>query len=233
MATITSKIVLSVLGAVGISCLSLTPATAVILVEPIVTTVNRDTLQTREPRVLGSDLQPGEIIKYGVPDRANNLKNATGLDIASLVFKLETLSYSNQNSTPAFDNEPVQWGDVNGDGKIGYSNISGLEDIFKNVILDGNTITYSGGVIPNNTVFFNRFSTVPDLSPGGGIIPAAPPPPANQDGPIRISSYYNTVPEPTDALGILVFGILGVALKLKRKQKYLATLGNTYKSTNP
>jgi hypothetical protein len=219
MTTIATKIALSTLGAAGISFLSLTPARAVILVEPIVTTVNEDILQTRNPRNLGPDLQPGQVIRYGVPDRANNLLNATGRDIASLVFELETLSYSNPDSTPPFANESVQWGDADGDGKIGFSNIPGLEDIFANATVKNNIITYSGGVIPKETVFFNRFYTQPNLSPGGGIIPAAPPPPADQDGPIRVSSYYNAVPEPTDILGTLAFGILGVAFKLKRKLK--------------
>jgi len=219
MTKIATKIALSVLGAAGISFSSLTPARAVILVEPIVTTVNEDIIKMRDPRSLGPDIHPGEIIKYGVPDRANNLLNATGRDIASLVFELETLSYSNPDSTPAFANESVQWGDVNGDGKIGFSNIHGLEDIFKNVIVDGSTITYSGGVIPNQAVFFNRFSSQPDLSPGGGIIPPALPLPADQDGPIQVNSYYNAVPEPTDILGTLAFGVLVVAFKLKRKLK--------------
>ncbi|MBW4686701.1 MAG: hypothetical protein KME40_16735 [Komarekiella atlantica HA4396-MV6] len=219
MTTIATKIALSVIGATGISFLSLTPARAVILVEPIVTTVNEDILKMRDPRSLGPDIHPGEIIRYGVPDRANNLLNATGRDIASLVFELETLSYSNPDSTPAFDNEPVEWGDVNGDGKIGFSNTSGLEDIFANVTIKDNVITYSGGVIPNNTVFYNLFSSQPNLSPGGGIIPAAPPLPADQDGPIRVNSYYNAVPEPTDILGTLAFGVLVVAFKLKRKLK--------------
>jgi hypothetical protein len=220
MTTIATKIALSVLGAAGISFLSLTPARAVILVEPIVTTVDEGILKTKNPRELGPEFQPGQIVEpFGVPDKANNLLNATGYDIASLVFELETLSYSNPDSTPAFDHEPVQWGDVNGDGKIGYSNIHGLEDIFKNVTVDGSTITYSGGVIPNNTVFYNRFSTTPDLSPGGGIIPAIPALQVDKDGPIQVSSSYNAVPEPSDALGVLVFGILGVGLKLKRKLK--------------
>mgnify|MGYP004476957127 CR=1 FL=1 len=181
MATIPTKIVFSVLGVAGISLLSsLTPANATILVEPTVTTQNEDILKTRNPRALGPEITPGLVIEYGVPDVANNLLNATGQDIGSLVFELETLSYTNPNSTPAFNNEPVQWGDVNGDGKIGFSNVPGLNDIFTNVTVTDNVLTYSGGVIPNGTVFFNPFSSQPDLRPGRGIIPPAPPAPARQ-----------------------------------------------------
>lgn len=217
MNTIVTKIAFSVLGAAGISLLSLTPARADILVEPIVTTANEDILETRNPRVLPPEIEPGQVIEYGVPDVANNLLNGTGRDIDSLVFELETLSY---------DNQPVQWGDVNGDGKIGFSNSPELEDIFTNVTVADNVLTYSGGVIEDGTLLFNRFSTQPDLTPGGGIVPAAPPPPADQDGPIQVSSYYTAaskptaVPEPTTALGLLVFGSLGVASALKRKQNH-------------
>ncbi len=214
MTKIATKIALSVLGAAGISFLSLTPAKAVILVEPIVTTVNEEIFQARPPRTLGADILPGQIIDYGVPDRANNLVNGTGNDFASLVFDLQTLFYSNANSTPAFDNEPVQWGDVDGDGKIGFSSVPELQDIFANVTVKDNILTYSGGVITDGTIFFNRFATTPDLTPGGAIIPPAPP--EDPDGPIRVGAYYTAVPEPTGVLGVLVFGALGVVLKVKR-----------------
>jgi hypothetical protein len=210
------KITLSVLGAAGISFLSLTPATAVILVEPIVTNINEEIFQTRTPRTLGTDILPGQIIEYGVPDRANNLLNSTGNDMESLVFDLKTLSYTNPNSNPSFNNELVQWGDVDGDGKIGFSSIPELKDIFANVTVKDNLLTYSGGVIPDRTIFFNRFATQPDLTPGGGIIPPIPEDQENRDGPIRVAAYYTAVPESTNVLGVLVFGALGVALKLKR-----------------
>lgn len=220
MTKIATKIVFSALGVTGISLLSsVTPASATILVEPIVTTQNEDILKTRNPRALGPEITPGLVIEYGVPDVANNLLNATGQDIGSLVFELETQSYTNPNSTPPFNNEPVQWGDVNGDGKIGFSNVPGLNDIFTNVTVTDNVLTYSGGVIPNGTVFFNPFSSQPDLRPGRGIIPPAPPPPADQDGPIRVKSYYTAVPEPTAALGLLLLGGISLASRLQRKLK--------------
>lgn len=223
MTTIAIKIAFSVLGVAGISLLSLTPASATILVEPIVTTQNEDLIKTR---TLGPEFQPGLIVEYGVPNNDANFLNATGQDIGSFVFKLETLSYSNPDSTLPFDNEPVQWGDVNGDGLIGFSNDPGLRDIFTDVTVTDNVITFSRGVIPNGTVFFDRVSTQPDLTPGGGIIPPAPPAPVDQDGPIRVSSFYTAVseptavPEPSSTIGILVFSTLGVVLTLKRKLMY-------------
>ncbi|KAB8315138.1 PEP-CTERM sorting domain-containing protein [Tolypothrix campylonemoides VB511288] len=222
MTKIATKIVFSALGVTAISLLSsVTPASATILVEPLVTTQNEDILRTRNPRALGPEITPGLVIEYGVPDVANNLLNATGQDIGSLVFELETLSYTNPNSTPPFNNEPVQWGDVNGDGKIGFSNVPGLNDIFTNVTITDNVLTYSGGVIPNGTVFFNPFSSQPDLRPGRGIIPPAPPAPADQDGPIRVKSYYTAVPEPTSALALLLLGGISLASRLQRKLKQL------------
>ena len=208
--TIVTKIALSLSGAAGISFLSLTPARAVILVEPIVTTQDQDILDTKNPRIL-TNFQPGEVIEYGVPDVANNFLNNTGYDIESLVFDLKTLSYNN---------EPVEWGDVNGDGKIGFSNNPELEDIFTDITISGSTITFSGGVIPNGTLFYNPFATLPNLAPGGGIVPPIPAEQADKDGPIRIASYYTAVPESTNVLGVVALGALGVALKLKRSLHY-------------
>lgn len=208
MTTIATKIALSVLGAVGISFLSLTPARAFISVEPIVTAKHQGVFNTKKPRILGPEYQPGQVIEYGVPDVANNFLNDTGYDIESLVFDLKTLSY--------LDNEPVQWGDVNGDHKIGYSNNPELKNIFTDVSVKDNIITFSGGVIPNGTLFYNPFATNPNVSPGAGIIPPVPAEQVDKDGPIRVASYYTAVPESTNVLGVLVFGALGVALKVKR-----------------
>ena len=221
MITIATQMAFFILGVAGTSLLSLTPVSAAILVEPIVTTQNEDLVKTRN---LGPEFQPGLIVEYGVPNNDANFLNATGQDIGSFVFKLETLSYSNPDSPTPFDNEPVQWGDVNGDGLIGFSNDPGLRDIFTDVTVTDNVITFSGGVIPNGTVFFDQLFTYHDLTPGGGIIPPAAPMAADQDGHIRVSSFYTAaseptaVPEPSSVLGVLVFGALGSAL-LKRKQQ--------------
>ncbi|WP_448269226.1 hypothetical protein [Nostoc sp. DSM 114159] len=215
MTRIATKIALSVLGTAGISFLSWTPARAVIFVEPIVTTKNQAILDIKKPRTL-TDYLPGQVIEYGVPDVANNFLNATGKDINSLVFDLKTLSYSNPNSTPPFDNEKVEWGDVNGDGKIGNSVNPDLKDIFKDITIAGSTVTFSGGVIPNGSLFYNPFATLPNLAPGAGIIPPIPAEQEDKDGPIRVAAYYTAVPESTNVLGVLAFGALGVALRLKR-----------------
>ncbi|KYC34848.1 hypothetical protein WA1_49910 [Scytonema hofmannii PCC 7110] len=219
MTKIATKVAFSVLGAAGISLLSLTPASATILVEPIVTTPNEDLIETR---TLGPEFQPGVIVEFGIPNISNNLLNATGQNFGSFIYKLETLFYSNPDSTPPFDNESVQWGDVDGDGKIGFSNVPGLVDIFTDITVTDSVITFSGGIIPNETVFFTQFKTQPDLTPGSGIIPPAPPPPADQDGPIRVSSFTTVskptaVPEPSFTLGLLVFSILGVTSVVQRK----------------
>ncbi len=207
----------SLLGMTGIDILSIKPANAVIFVEPFVTTANQDILQTgRNPRRL-TDLEPGEVIRYGVPDVTNNLLNATGQNMDGFVFDLETLLYSNANSTPAFDNEPVEWGDANGDGKVGYTTNPGLQDIFKDVSVTGKTITFSDGEIPDGTIFYNLFESTPDLRPGRGIIPPAPPAPADQDGPIRVSSYYVAIPEVTSTLALIAVGIVGGIFNFRRK----------------
>ncbi len=207
----------SLLGMTGIDILSIKPANAVIYVEPIVTTANQDILQTgRNPRRL-TDIDPGEVIRYGVPDVTNNLLNATGQSMGGFVFDLETLFYSNADATPAFDNEPVEWGDVNGDGKVGYTTNPGLQDIFKDVSVTGKTITFSGGEIPDGTTFYNLFTSTPDLRPGLGIIPPIPLLSDDQDGPIRVSSYYVAIPESTSALALIAVGIVGTAFNLKRK----------------
>ncbi len=218
--------IVSTVGMTGIiNAWSIKPVNAVIFVEPIVTTANQDILSTgRNPRRL-TGIDPGQVIKYGVPDFANNLVNGTGQNMEGFVFNLETLLYSNANTTPAFNNEPVEWGDVNGDGKVGYTTNPGLQDIFKDVSVTGKTITFSGGEIPDGTIFYNLFESTPNLRPGAGIIPPAPPAPADQDGPIRVSSYYVTIPEPTSALALVAVGIVGTTVSIKRKYSRLRRLG--------
>ncbi|AFZ00959.1 hypothetical protein [Calothrix sp. PCC 6303] len=193
-------------------------ADAIILVEPIVTTANQDILKTRNPRTLVPEIEPGQVIRYGVPDSANNLLNGTKRDIGSLVFDLETLAYTNSDSTPPFNQEEVQWGDVNGDGKIGFSTIPGLEDIFDDISVTGNRIIFAGGKIPKGKIFYNRFFSTPNLAPGGGIIPPAPPAPADQDGPIRVASFYTkAIPEANSIFAL--FATMAAMFVIKGKSK--------------
>jgi hypothetical protein len=209
---------LFLLGATGISFLSSLSANAVILVEPIITTPNRDILNTRTPTRLGPEYPPGFAAEYGVPDAPNNLLNETGRDISGLTISLEQLSYSNPNSTPPLENEAVQWGDADGDERIGFSNDPNLRDIFSEVTVSDRVISFSDGVIPDGTIFFDRIVTNPDLTPGNGIIPALPPNASDRNGPIRVSSFYTanitptaptptTVPEPTTNVALALFGI--------------------------
>jgi hypothetical protein len=193
-------------------------ANAIIFVEPIVTTANQDILKTRTPRTLIPELEPEQVIRYGVPDNANNLLNGTKRTIGSFVFDLETLAYTNPNSTPPFDNEEVQWGDANGDGKIGFSTVPGLEDIFTNISVKGNRITFAGGVIPKGKIFYNQFITTPDLRPGAGIIPPVPPTTADKDGPIRVASFYTkAIPESSSIFSLLAS--MGAMFVIKSKSK--------------
>lgn len=87
MNKIATKIAFSVLGTAGISLLYLTPASVVILVEPVVTTPNEDLIETR---ILEPEFQPGLVVEYGIPNISNNLLNATEQNIGSFVYKLET-----------------------------------------------------------------------------------------------------------------------------------------------
>lgn len=215
------------LGATGISFFSALPANAVILVEPIITTPNRDILNTRTPTRLGPEYPPGLAAEYGVPDAPNNLLNETGRDISGLTISLEQLSYSNPDATPPLENEAVQWGDADGNGRIGFSSDRDLKDIFSEVTISDRSISFSDGVIPDGTIFFDRVFTNPDLTPGNGIIPALPPDESDRNGPIRVSSFYSadttpndttptTVPEPTSNLALGLFGICIVIAKSKR-----------------
>jgi hypothetical protein len=213
------KRALFLLGATGISFFFSLPANAVILVEPIITTPNRDILNTRSPTRLGPEYPPGFAAEYGVPDAPNNLLNETGRDISGLTISLEQLSYSNPDSTPPLENEAVQWGDADADGRIGFSNDPNLRDIFAEVTVNNNVISFSDGIIPDGTIFFDRIVTNPDLTPGNGIIPALPPDASDRNGPIRVSSFYTaaettptdptptTVPEPTTNVALTFFGI--------------------------
>jgi hypothetical protein len=224
------------LGASGISFLASLPANAVILVEPIITTPNRDILNTRTPTRLGPEYPPGFAAEYGVPDAPNNLLNETGRDISGLTISLEQLSYSNLNSTPPLENEAVQWGDADGDGRIGFSTDGDLKDIFSEVTVSDRSISFSDGVIPDGTVFFDRIITNPDLTPGNGIIPPLPPDERDRNGPIRVSSFYSadttptdptpvTVPEPTSNLAL---GLFSIYIVVATSRKFL-----TIKSAKP
>lgn len=178
-------------GAVGGFFLSLAPATAAILVEPIVTTPNPSFPSGVD---IPFGLPPGQLTFWNAPDTTGeqNFLNSTGLDINQ--FSLIVL--------PDLDTLPddVVWGDVNGDGQIGFSNIFTTINVNPGFILQGlraPRINLAGGVIPAGDRFVVQFISQPDLRPS---IPG-------DNGPLVVGGVYfgsipvATVPEPSFVLG--------------------------------
>jgi len=190
-------------GAVVGCLMSLAPATAAILVEPIVTTANPSLL---EGVGIPLNLQPNELIFWNAPDTTGqqNFLNNTGVSINLLSLLL----------LPDFDtlNEDVEWGDVNGDGQIGFSNIFSNLTVFPDFTVEGlraPRFNFAGGEIPNNDRFVVQFLTDPDLRP------AVP----GDNGPLVVGGIYRsfqTVPEPSSILGsALALGLGGWLRKIK------------------
>nr|AVH79603.1 hypothetical protein [Nostoc sp. PCC 9229] len=190
-------------GAVGGCLMSLAPATAAILVEPLVTTADPNL-----PEGVGIplNLQPNELIFWNAPDTTGqqNFLNNTELTINSLSLLL----------FPDFDTleDDVQWGDVNGDGQIGFSNIFPTLTVSPDFTVEGfraPRFNFVGGEIPNNNRFVVQFLTDPDLRP------AVP----GDNGPLVVGGIYRgfqTVPEPSTIFGsVLALGLGGWLRKIK------------------
>ncbi len=173
----------------GISVFSFAPVNAAILVEPIVTTRNEnfpdgDTIGDYLPASTG-------ILFANAPDARNqqNLLNSTGYTINKLSLFL----------APDFDfvDEDVVWGDVNGDGKIGLSDIFGNITIAPDLVI-GNIVlprlNLTDGTIPDGNRFTIQFITSPDLTP---LDP-------QEFGPLVTGFSYDgvkSVPEPSNIIG--------------------------------
>ncbi|MDJ0735365.1 MAG: PEP-CTERM sorting domain-containing protein [Nostocaceae cyanobacterium] len=193
------------------SLLSLSPAAAVILVEPILTTA--------DPSLPFPDFgigvnPPGEILVWNAPDvsgQQNFLNEGTGLDITNIELFL----------FPDFDalSEDVIWGDVDGDGHIGVS------DFFDNIEVDNNFIlqdsgqffraprvTFTGGAIPLGAAFVAQTPTLPDLTVS---------PDVGDNGPLVVGGRYDgvAVPEPSTILGLVSILGFGVLFNKKSSQK--------------
>ncbi|AFY48965.1 hypothetical protein Nos7524_3162 [Nostoc sp. PCC 7524] len=186
-------------GAVGGCFLALAPATAAILVEPIVTTPN---LSFPTGVEIPFGLPPGQLTFWNAPDTTGeqNFLNSTGLDIDQ--FSLVLL--------PDFDSlaDDVIWGDVNSDGQIGFSNIFTNVNIAQGFTFQGlraPRIDLAGGVIPAGDRFVVQFITQPDLRPS---VPG-------DNGPLVVGGVYfgsvpvASVPEPSTFFGSLVAMGLG------------------------
>ncbi|MFW9264599.1 PEP-CTERM sorting domain-containing protein [Nostoc sp. CALU 546] len=200
-------------GAVGGCLMSLAPANAAILVEPIITKLNPD---FQDGVGIPFNLQPGELTFWNVPDTTGeqNFLNDTGLAIDSISFIL----------LPGFDtlDDDLAWGDVNGDGKIGISNI------FTNINVDPDftfqplsipqsfsapRIDFAAGIIPLNERFVVQFLTTPDIRP---VVPG-------DNGPLVVGGVYfasEPVPEPSTILGsVFAIGLGGYLKKCKSSRK--------------
>ena len=201
-----------VAGAAVSSLLSLAPATAAIIVEPVLTTPDPNLPFSDFP--LGSANPPREVLVWPAPDSSGqqNFFNAgTGLDITIIeLFLLPELD--------RLDDEVI-WGDVNGDGRIGVS------DIFENIEVDNSFIlddpaglfqaprvTFTGGVIPLGTHFVAQTLTDPDLTV---------PPEVGDAGPLLVGGRYDgvPVPEPSTILGLVSALGFGVLFNKKSSQK--------------
>lgn len=199
-----ANIGLLISSAIGGCFLSLPPATATILVEPIVTTPSPEF-----PDGIGIpfNLQPLQVVPWSAPDTTGeqNFINNTGFTINR--FSLILL--------PELDlllDDDVIWGDVNGDGQIGFSNIFPTINITPDFVFQGFSaprLDLIGGTIPNGERFTFQFITQPDLRPTE----------PGDNGPLVIGGAYDgfvPVPEPSTLLGFAAVIGLGGILKQRK-----------------
>lgn len=182
----------------GSLLLSFIPATAAILVEPIITTFNENFSDGTE---LPPNLQP---ILWNAPDTTGlNLLNNTGYTINK--FSLLLL--------PELDflEDDLVWGDVNGDGQVGLSNIftnitTTPDFVFEDLLAP--RLEFTDGTIPDGTRFTIQIITSPDLRPAN----------PEENGPLAIGGFYDgfrTVPEPSTILGFtLTMVLVGLCKKM-------------------
>ncbi len=208
------KLALFISGVMGATIFPLIPANAVIVVEPIVTTPNSEF-----PDGVGVplNLAPGQLIGFNIPDTSGlqNFINDTGLDITRIgVFLF-----------PDFDalDEEIAWGDVNGDGQIGLSNIFSEVFVVPDAVFPipdpsspngvGFTpapfIQVSEGIIPNQKRFVFQFITSPDLTP------ATP----GDNGPIIVGAVYDGITPVPESSNINMFGWLAILVGFFYRRK--------------
>ncbi len=200
-----------VISAAVSSLLSLAPAAAAILVEPVLTTPDRN-LPSRN---FGIGVNPPRtVLVWNAPDisgQQNFLNEGTELDITTIELFL----------FPELDevDDEVIWGDVNGDGQIGISNLFANIEVDNNFILEDSgelfrapRVTFTGGVILLGTRFVAQTLTEPDLTA---------PLEVGDAGPLLVGGRYDgvTVPEPSTILSLVSVLGFGVLFKKKSSQK--------------
>ncbi len=193
------------IGATISSLISIAPANAEILVEPIINFADPNLPNQSFGFGIGRN-PPNTLVSWNAPDVSGeqNFLNDTGLDITNI-----TLLLFPQED---FLDEEVIWADVDGDGEIGRSNF------FSNFVVDndftfpgrGNTplIDITGGVIPNGELFIQQLLTEPDLTVSSG-----------DPGPLLVGGAYDgiKVPEPSSILGLMLIVGLGSVFVQNKK----------------
>lgn len=215
--------------AVAASLAAAAPASAQLIIEPLITFVpgsgpsdtsvplyNPDFLNGRTGLPFLTADEPGEIVTYpaGFPvdpvlRDVISIYNNTSYDITGFTFSL--VGTADEDPPFSFDifrdpNVNAFFGDANGDGQVGFS------DIFSQIEVSngGRTITLTGGVIPRGGRFVDsNFAITLDGQPFLAAIDAS-----------FIGTY---VPEPaTWAMMVLGFGLGGAALRRRRSAGGLA-----------
>lgn len=197
----TTDIGLFISSAFGSILLSLAPATAAILVEPIINTADENF-----PDGPGfAPFLPLEKSIFNAPDKntQRNFLNDTGYTINS--FSIQLLRDFSKVD------DDVVWGDVNGDGKIGLSNIFANITTTSDSIFEGfpaPKLELKDGIIASGQRFTFQFITSPDLNP---INP-------EENGPLVLVFDYDgvKVPEPSNVFGFILTMALFGWLKNKK-----------------
>jgi hypothetical protein len=193
----TTDIGLLISSALGSLLLSFTPATAAILVEPIVTTPRENIFDVRG---LPPTLQPSEPLLWFFPPNDTGIPNLTN-ETGYTINKFSLLLFP---ELPEFEEDFV-WGDVNGDGQIGLSNIFTNINIAPDfTVLGINTLRLelTNGTIQDGKTFAFTFLTNRDLTP---IAPQG-------NNLLLIGTFYEgvrTVPEPSNVFAFVLTMALG------------------------
>lgn len=203
----TTDIGLFISSALGSLFLSFTPATAVTLVEPIVTTPREN---ISDVIGLPPGLQPSvPLLGFFPPNDTSlpNLTNETGYTIDKLSLLL----------LPEFTEleDDLVWGDVNGDGQIGSSNIFTNINIAPDFpVLGSNALSLelTNGTIQDGKTFAFTFLTSQDLTP---IDPQG-------NNLLLIGTSFEgskAVPEPSNVFAFALTIALGYWLRKRRLTK--------------